>query len=142
MSSNPMQIREKRCTLQELKQQRVSSTKKNNEFNRLVRLATNVNVNRDSVDTRSRLNGVVAHQLRRHADLRSLTKAMELFSEIYKMQSDLRGSQSSRAIDAYTWSLKIEKMIQGILANKKANKINKALKKKKELEGLKQKKRG
>jgi hypothetical protein len=114
--------------------------KKKERFDRLVRVATNVNVNRDSVDTRSRLNGVVAHQLRRHADLRSLTKAMELFTETYNMQSGLRGSQSSRAIDAYTWSLKVENMIQRILDNKKANKLRMASERNKPLEGLKKEK--
>lgn len=74
----------------------------------------------DGVDTRCKLNSKTAHQLRRHNDKYSQGKAVELFMENYEMQCGLRGSQSSRAMDAYKWAMKTHASFQKVDMRHKA----------------------
>ena len=69
-----------------------------------VKIANSARPMHDGVDTRCKLNSNAAHQLRKHNDKYSMQKASDLFMENYEMQSDLRGSQSTRALDAYKWA--------------------------------------
>ena len=69
-----------------------------------VKIADSARPMHDGVDTRCKLNSKAAHQLRRHNDKNSMKKAVDLFMENYEMQSSLRGSQSTRAMDAYKWA--------------------------------------
>lgn len=69
-----------------------------------VKIANSARPMHDGVDTRCKLNSKAAHQLRKHNDKYSMQKASDLFMENYEMQSALRGSQSTRAMDAYKWA--------------------------------------
>ena len=77
-------------------------------FKKSMNIANSARPNNDGVDTRCKLNSTAAHQLRKHNDRSSQKKAVELFMENYKMQCELRGSMSSRAMDAYKWAVKTE----------------------------------
>ena len=73
-------------------------------YKKSVNIADSARPMRDGVDTRCKLNSKAAHQLRRSNGKASMQKAVELFMENYEMQSALRGSQSTRAMDAYKWA--------------------------------------
>jgi hypothetical protein len=85
-----------------------------------VKIAESARPMHDGVDTRSKLNSKAAHELRRHNDKASMQKAVELFMENYEMQSALRGSQSTRAMDAYKWAMKTQESYQKVNIRHKA----------------------
>jgi len=74
----------------------------------------------DGVDTCCKLNSKAAHELRRSNGKASMQKAVELFMENYEMQSALRGSQSTRAMDAYKWATKTQASFQKVNMRHKA----------------------
>lgn len=77
-------------------------------YKKSVNIANSARPMHDGVDTRCKLNSTAAHQLRKHNDRSSQKKAVELFMENYNMQCELRGSMSSRAMDAYKWAIRTE----------------------------------
>ena len=74
-------------------------------FKKSMNIVNSIRPSNDSIDTRCKLKSIAAHQLRKHNDKSSQKKAYELFMDIYEMQCSLRGSMSSRAMDAYKWAI-------------------------------------
>jgi hypothetical protein len=89
-------------------------------YKKSVNIANSAKPMHDGVDTRVKLNSKAAHQLRRHNDKYSQGKAFELFMENYELQCGLRGSQSSRAMDAYKWAMKTHASFQKVNMSSKA----------------------
>ena len=115
-------------------------TKASAAYKKSVNIANSARPMHDGVDTRCKLNSKAAHQLRKHNDKWSQKKAVELFMENYDLQCGLRGSQSSRAMDAYVWAVKTQESYNKVnMRHKDAGKAEREAqllreKKKKEIE--------
>ena len=115
-------------------------TKASAAYKKSVNIANSARPMHDGVDTRCKLNSKAAHQLRKHNDKWSQKKAVELFMENYDLQCGLRGSQSSRAMDAYVWAVKTQESYNKVnMRHKEAGKAEREAqllreKKKKEIE--------
>jgi len=115
-------------------------TKASAAYKKSVNIANSARPMHDGVDTRCKLNSKAAHQLRKHNDKWSQKKAVELFMENYDLQCGLRGSQSSRAMDAYGWAVKTQESYNKVnMRHKEAGKAEREAqllreKKKKEIE--------
>ena len=115
-------------------------TKASAAYKKSVNIANSARPMHDGVDTRCKLNSTAAHQLRKHNDKWSQKKAVELFMENYELQCGLRGSQSSRAMDAYVWAIKTQESYNKVnMRHKEAGKAERESqllreKKKKEIE--------
>ena len=115
-------------------------TKASAAYKKSVNIANSARPMHDGVDTRCKLNSKAAHQLRKHNDKWSQKKAVELFMENYDLQCGLRGSQSSRAMDAYGWAVKTQESYNKVnMRHKDAGKAEREAqllreKKKKEIE--------